>query len=195
MRPEGGRPAPFDQRDELRSGPYPKDDLAFWSLICLPLQVGQLQVPFERALESLGGFVAHMTQETASAAGVHRIELEREAVRVVEIDAVDRFALPQNCLRRSLNFRESSQYSIDIEIRHSPTEVRETCRCLPNALRVSLRQRHVCWSVSNSENRLASAVILKGMDRHSNDASVPLDSLLQIITTEAYVVQSADAYR
>src|SRR5262247_1208561 len=140
MRPEGGRPAPFDQRDELRSGPYPKDDLAFWSLICLPLQVGQLQVPFERALEirddhpnvveradwdrgwvtwlpsRLGGFVAHITQETASAAGVHRIELEREAVRVVEIDAVDRFALPQNCLRRSLNFRESSQYSIDIEI-------------------------------------------------------------------------------
>ncbi|HMF02938.1 MAG TPA: hypothetical protein VKK06_23825 [Terriglobia bacterium] len=62
-------------------------------------------------------------------------------------------------------------------------------------LRVSLRQRNIRWSDSDPEHRLTSAVILKSMNSHSEHASIPLVSALQIITTKAHMVERADAYR
>ena len=94
VRPESRGPASLDQRNELWSAAYAKDESASWFLICLPLQVGQLQIPFERALDirhhqpdvvecpdgdwrgiawlasRLSGVVAHITQKSASTAGV-----------------------------------------------------------------------------------------------------------------------------
>src|SRR2546426_2974629 len=143
----------------------------------------------------LGGGVAHVTKKSASAASVHRIELKREAVRVVEIDAVYRFALPKNRLSGSLHFRESPWNSVDIEILDSPAEVRTAGWLLPNAVGVPLRQRHIRWSVADSQDRLASAVVLKSMNRHSEDSPIPLDGAPQVGTPDTHMVQRADAYR
>jgi len=88
---------------------------AFGFLVRLQMHIGQLQIPFECAPDNGHGkpdvvqrahrngrrvtrlpirlcrSVAHITQKSAPAAGDDRIELERESVRVIKVDAVDGF--------------------------------------------------------------------------------------------------------
>src|SRR5207247_11428236 len=91
------------------------------------MKIGQRQIPFEWGPDNghgkpdvvqcarrngrrvtrlpirLCSSVAHITQKSASAAGVDRIELERESVRVIEVDAIDGFPLTKNRLSRGLH--------------------------------------------------------------------------------------------
>jgi len=132
--------------------------------------------------------VAHITQESTTPARVHRIELKRKTVRIVEVDSVYGFALPKNRLRGSLHLGETSQDSVHIEVFYSPAEMREAVWRLSNALRVSLRQGNIGRPVSDSENRLPSAVVLKSVNRHSEDAPVPPDGAPNVVASETYMV-------
>src|SRR5439155_10239906 len=104
---------------------------------------------------------------SASAAGADRIELERESVRVIKVDAIDGFPLTKNRVSRSLHLGESPQDSVDIEILDSPAEMREPRGRLSNPFCVKLRERDVGRPVSDSEDGLASPVVLERVNRHS----------------------------
>src|SRR5207302_8195430 len=164
--PEGCGLLALDQRDELRSGPD-SEDRTLWLLVSLPLHVGQPQIPFETALDirhhqpdvvqspdrdlqgvtwppgRLRGDVAHLAQKSSSSASVHRIELKREAVRVVEIDAVYGFAFPKNRLSRSLHLRESSHDPVDLEILDSLADMKQADCVLANGFQIQLQRPHV----------------------------------------------------
>src|SRR5262249_40830880 len=133
VRPKGGRTASLDQCDELRPGANPKDRNRRHGLPqCQSLHVSEFQIPINRALDTwhdqrdvvqrsdqnrwraarqrgrLRRCVAHVTQETASAARVGRIELKREAVALVEVDAIDGFSFTKYRLSRRMHLGESS---------------------------------------------------------------------------------------
>ena len=121
--------------------------------------------------------------------------MERESVRVIEVDPIDGFSLTKNRLSRGPHLGQSSQDSVDIEILDSPAEMREPRGPLPNPLRVKLRQRDVGWSIPDSENGLASPVVLERVNRHSQDSPIPAHGALQIRTPETHMVQRADVHR